>query len=232
MNELFLSDEELDELEEFLVGRIIEDDDTYGKDEGVLDISELDGLLTAIVSGPVDIAASEWLLAVWGDFEPSWMDHDDLEHMVSLMIRHKNGIAAVLAEYPSHFEPLFLEQEVEGKHYTVVDEWCHGYVRGIELCIDQWNINDSDMNKLLQPIMAFAGEETWQTLDELSDSEIDYMQQAIVPAVLEIHTWWATRGLPAANELGKTSRTTSLRVDRNDPCPCGSGKKYRKCCLH
>ena len=21
------------------------------------------------------------------------------------------------------------------------------------------------------------------------------------------------------------------KVDRNDPCPCGSGKKYKKCCL-
>ncbi len=23
----------------------------------------------------------------------------------------------------------------------------------------------------------------------------------------------------------------SQRVGRNDPCPCGSGKKYKKCCL-
>jgi len=22
-----------------------------------------------------------------------------------------------------------------------------------------------------------------------------------------------------------------MRVGRNDPCPCGSGKKYKKCCL-
>jgi len=22
----------------------------------------------------------------------------------------------------------------------------------------------------------------------------------------------------------------SERVGRNDPCPCGSGKKYKKCC--
>jgi uncharacterized protein YecA (UPF0149 family) len=21
-----------------------------------------------------------------------------------------------------------------------------------------------------------------------------------------------------------------VKVDRNDPCPCGSGKKYKKCC--
>ncbi|MBK1707338.1 SEC-C metal-binding domain-containing protein [Halochromatium glycolicum] len=23
---------------------------------------------------------------------------------------------------------------------------------------------------------------------------------------------------------------TSTKVGRNDPCPCGSGKKYKKCC--
>ena len=22
------------------------------------------------------------------------------------------------------------------------------------------------------------------------------------------------------------------RISRNDPCPCGSGKKYKKCCYH
>ncbi len=27
----------------------------------------------------------------------------------------------------------------------------------------------------------------------------------------------------------KTART-QVRVGRNDPCPCGSGKKYKKCC--
>ena len=24
----------------------------------------------------------------------------------------------------------------------------------------------------------------------------------------------------------------SIKVGRNSPCPCGSGKKYKKCCLH
>ncbi len=24
---------------------------------------------------------------------------------------------------------------------------------------------------------------------------------------------------------------TQPKVGRNDPCPCGSGKKYKKCCL-
>jgi preprotein translocase subunit SecA len=29
----------------------------------------------------------------------------------------------------------------------------------------------------------------------------------------------------------KTVRRTSPRIGRNDPCPCGSGKKYKKCCM-
>ncbi|MFD0673885.1 YecA family protein [Cohnella sp. GCM10027633] len=43
---------------------------------------------------------------------------------------------------------------------------------------------------------------------------------------------WSNRGHTPA-ELGLVStqaRTTGKKVGRNDPCPCGSGKKYKKCC--
>lgn len=30
---------------------------------------------------------------------------------------------------------------------------------------------------------------------------------------------------------GKSSSETHVKVGRNDPCPCGSGKKYKKCCM-
>ena len=28
----------------------------------------------------------------------------------------------------------------------------------------------------------------------------------------------------------ETYRRESAKIGRNDPCPCGSGKKYKKCC--
>ena len=48
----------------------------------------------------------------------------------------------------------------------------------------------------------------------------------------------ATEGLTSkqeADETAFTDRRETLRIDgkkvgRNDPCPCGSGKKYKKCC--
>lgn len=45
-------------------------------------------------------------------------------------------------------------------------------------------------------------------------------------------TWY---GYAHKKELSD-SRNEPVRVDvkigRNDPCPCGSGKKYKKCCLN
>jgi SWIM/SEC-C metal-binding protein len=30
--------------------------------------------------------------------------------------------------------------------------------------------------------------------------------------------------------LNPTKPVQSIKIGRNDPCPCGSGKKYKKCC--
>ena len=31
-------------------------------------------------------------------------------------------------------------------------------------------------------------------------------------------------------QFNEDHRAVSTKVGRNDPCPCGSGKKYKKCC--
>lgn len=36
---------------------------------------------------------------------------------------------------------------------------------------------------------------------------------------------------PAAVIVGRTVVREGVKVGRNEPCPCGSGKKYKKCCL-
>jgi hypothetical protein len=36
---------------------------------------------------------------------------------------------------------------------------------------------------------------------------------------------------PAASPIGGTIRNPYRDVGRNDPCPCGSGQKFKKCCL-
>lgn len=178
MKNLFdpLNDEEIERLDRFLLDRIDEDADTQGKDEGVLDISELDGLFTALVSGPVMIPPSRWLPAVWGDFEPTWEKEKDFEDVLSLMTRHMNGIVATLMEQPEDFAPMFLEREVEGKIYPIVDEWCEGYLRGMALAADAWNAGGLPMAVLLAPIRAFTGETGWRAHDLSTEAETDHVR--------------------------------------------------------
>ena len=40
----------------------------------------------------------------------------------------------------------------------------------------------------------------------------------------------ATAGGGDGSEKGRTVRNSNKKVGVNDPCPCGSGKKYKKCC--
>ena len=232
MNDLFtpLTDEECDRLNRFLLDRIDEEADTLGKDEGVLDISELDGMFTALVSGPISTVPSKWLPVVWGEFEPVWDSQEELEEIFTLMIRHMNGIAHLLMEYPKEFEPMFLERVVDGHTYTIVDEWCDGYVRGVELAEKDWHTSAEELAGLLAPIFAFTEKTKWRGHD-LNDDEKASLRQAITPNVREIHAYWLERR-GDHESVTQPVRRTAPRVGRNDPCPCGSGKKYKKCCLH
>ena len=37
-------------------------------------------------------------------------------------------------------------------------------------------------------------------------------------------------GTNRSDETAKVRTKKSTKVGRNDPCPCGSGKKYKQCC--
>lgn len=227
-----LDDEELDELDNFLLDRgYDEPEEAFADavDEGTLNISELDGFFTAIVSGPVPVMPSRWLPALWGDVQPRWETEKAYERVVSLLTRHMNGIVNSLMDPEFEFEPLFLEREVDGKLYTIVDEWCVGYLRGVELAQAQWSEGEEELADYLAPILLFADEEGWETLKALSLDETVALQQEIPPAVRAIHTYWLERREAYRDQPAVRSEP---RVGRNAPCPCGSGKKYKKCCLH
>ncbi len=56
------------------------------------------------------------------------------------------------------------------------------------------------------------------------------------PSAEELSAWIASqtdfwRASIAADEAAAARRALFKNVGRNDPCPCGSGKKYKKCCL-
>lgn len=226
-----LDEEELAQLDEFLLNRV--DDEAgekiaaAGGDEGVIDLSEFDGFLTALVSGPNVIVPSRWLPAMWGAAEPIWESADQFQEIFGLIVRHQNSIAATLLHDPQAFEPMFSEGEVEGKTYRIVGEWCHGYMRGVALDADAWSASDADIEGLLRPIQLFGTEEGWRRIDAMSDADKARERNAIPQSVRALYEYWLGRRALQSAPI----RRALPKVGRNDSCPCGSGKKYKLCCL-
>jgi hypothetical protein len=46
-----------------------------------------------------------------------------------------------------------------------------------------------------------------------------------------ITKWFGYTGKDSSSNRGNEQLKTEQKSGRNDPCPCGSGKKYKKCCL-
>ena len=228
-----LSNNEINELDDFLLSRgLDEEDEAYDEtiDEGIINISELDGFLTAVVSGPELMMPSQWMPEIWGDKEPEWESTQAFEHILSLMMRHMNAIVGSLMNPGSTFTPLLLESQIEDKSVLITDDWCEGYIRGVGMAPESWLLAEEEVGAWLGAIALFTNQTDLDLYKKFTDEEISQLQQKIPAAAQAIHSYW----LEQRDELSVQQPFVNEepKVGRNDPCPCGSGKKFKKCCLH
>ncbi len=220
-----LNDAELDELDNFLMS------DAVG--ENAMDISMLDGFLTAIVIGPKTHLPSDWLPQVWDKEEMTWESPAQAERMFGLVMRHMNGIAGLFMEEPESFQPLtYMRDNEQGEEVEIIDEWCTGFVEGIALDAEAWqDLLEADEHKdLMFPIFLHGTDAGWEELqksEELLSRETEFVD-ALPDCVIGIHEFWLPFRQAAAGK--QTFRHEAPPAGRNDPCPCGSGKKFKKCC--
>ncbi len=56
----------------------------YNTDHAILDVAELDGLLTAVLSSPQEIEPAQWLVAVWvGLTMPRWASEKEMTRFMN-----------------------------------------------------------------------------------------------------------------------------------------------------
>ena len=76
---------------------------------------------------------------------------------------------------------------------------------------------------------------------QLDQDSLQDMVAMIEPAAQALHRYWLEQRMNKPDDFmppqtfiprQPTVQYDQPKVGRNDPCPCGSGKKYKKCCLH
>lgn len=233
LNQGPLTDEEIEELDRFL-----------REAEGIpesMDISTLDGFLTAIVCGPRTILPSEWMRWVWdmarGEDAPEFTDRTQAQRILGLLMRHMNDIAQTLHQAPEQYEPLLMENPNDGDPIPILDEWCSGFMKGVQLDAGGWLPVTAGQPDWMSTILLYGTEEGWDALKlkNLSLDEHKALADGLAGTVQKIHALWLEqrREQSAAGTLPGPVRREPARnpnkVGRNEPCPCGSGKKFKQC---
>ncbi|MEO6967381.1 MAG: UPF0149 family protein [Rhodanobacteraceae bacterium] len=227
-----LSDEELEELDQFLLSDLVS--------EEALPMSGLDGYLTAIVVGPIAVMPSRWLPGVWGSTEddsPTYENIEQAQRILTLIMRHMNGIVWSLQHDPDAFDPMFdtLKFPDESREHLDGEMWAHAFIQGIALTRKDWQplFDDAGMVQVLRPIHLLGSEDVTTEEDALTRTreQREQLAQEIPAAVAEIYRYWQPcRETSAAPVVSTSNVRSNPKVGRNDPCPCGSGRKFKKCC--
>ncbi|MDP8207837.1 MAG: UPF0149 family protein [Candidatus Electryonea clarkiae] len=221
-----ISEADLKELEEFLVS-----DKTPGE---CMDISTLHGFFTCLAIGPETILPSQWLPGLWGETandEMNWDSEDEANHIISLLMALYNSIIQIFEMDPYSFAPIFYKNK---KGIVLIDDWCWGFMQCVDITSDSWKplFDSKEYKEIITPIFLNGTEEGLEIidktdeLDEFSNKELVAM---IPEAAIMINEFWLPYRKANVPDISKAKSDT---VGRNDPCPCGSGEKFKRCCMN
>lgn len=216
-----LSDD-LQRLDDFLLSKAV------GFDAMLL--SELDGYLAGLLVGPDMIMPGEWLPRVWGDEEPVFDDQQHAQHVLSLIMLHYNRILGDLSK--GAYRPIYDHDRDDS---VLWETWIEGFWAAIHLRPASWlslaESTDDDVRRAMFGLTRLHALAITPS-DRLKPLEIDDDLRKLAPdlipdAVGTLHgARTARRSGPGAAGTRKQPKT-----GRNDPCPCGSGRKHKHCCL-
>lgn len=218
-----LNDTELEQLELFLNAR----------DFNGMALDEMHGFMTAVVSGPDIIPPQDWLPLIFGG-EHEVQKAEPPQDIVSLLLRLNSELS--LALFGNHaFTPWIREHPVEqGDPLPVPEGWCMGYLEGVNLYPLKWRrtfFHNDEAQQLLIPIMAFGyidHDNPEESPRPQTEEEQRELASVLPTAVKGLFSWWREQ-TPARSKQQPTVNREP-KVGRNDPCPCGSGRKFKKCC--
>ncbi len=215
---------------------------------GTMDIDRALGAMAAVNCCPVDPGVMDLGALIFNDDfaeEPQWLRNEEVgSSFVGCLV----GVGESLADQSFNLLDTYNINELLTAPPEKFRRWCDGYLCGYQLCEESWqeslifleseNIEDirADFESFLAILATFAD---WQyALDHNADTErlgqgVPMLAKALNDSILSFS---GIASVLAANLARSEAEFTPYireepKVGRNDPCPCGSGKKYKKCCL-
>jgi len=197
----------------------------------------LDGYLTGVIIAPRPIPTGYWQGAVPAGDDLLLRDEGHARATrETLVCRH----AALVGDIDEHlarlerdrlcdYRPAFWPDEGAPSH-SVIRRWAGGFSVAMALAPEAWGrlIEDERTQDLVVPFIGFfeRDDPEFEPADDIAE-RLDQAALAMPRAILVLRKL-AKRS--AADGFATQGESVSGKIGRNEPCPCGSGRKYKRCC--
>lgn len=229
-----LDEREVEELDE-LLGQL-------PKPYDPLDVVALDGFLLGVLLQPETVPEAEWMPYVWHSDGAVVPDNEVSQRIEALVRRRHAELGACLAA-GEEFDPILFDlADDDGTPQTgrdaiaALEPWVTGFMVALQAFpgLDDRAERDDDLAEALTLVFRYlplpddasaeeraAFEREQRALeDEVPVANLDEALDLVIGSALRIDEMVHPR-LPLVRDTPK--------VGRNDPCPCGSGRKYKAC---
>jgi uncharacterized protein len=211
---------------------------------GTLRYHELQGFLFAVATSPEMVRPSEWMPIVFGGEDVEYANAEEAQTILSALMALYNDVnASVRSARPALPPDCRFRKNVMANFSedAPVSRWSRGFLRGYEWLREDWDEcvpdeYDRDFAVLLMTLSFFATESLATSyVKEIGSKNLEHEAVSFRRVFPEALAEFARIARSIQDVLLKHATSAPPpparpKVGRNDPCPCGSGRKYKKCC--
>ncbi|BFU93196.1 MAG: hypothetical protein NTAFB01_43830 [Nitrospira sp.] len=206
---------------------------------------QLAGFLFCLANGPELIPPSEWIPLVFNDQEANSETQDEAEQVLQAMMVlydeciRERSVGGVSLPAGCEIRPWAMDNLSAD---APLSQWAQGFSIGCDYLEEVWNEYtpdelDEEFGVLLMTLTFFTSPKLAEVYHQemKGNGTLEQLAQSVMEIFPEAMSEYAHLGrsiYQARLEVGDLDLEHSARtkIGRNDPCPCGSGKKFKKCC--
>ena len=204
---------------------------------------EFEGFIFGVVIAPEFIPPSSWLPVSLGETPPEFNSEKENSAFFEAVFARYNDLCDERSKgtlpLPSKMKKFTNSQ------FNQWAEWTLGFCTALELTPAVWGIDNDKKPKSKSAIPLREALDlifmlgridmlTAQMDEELTvDEQIEFVEELVqaLPAALVVLLEYSDQYDQTVESEATLEHEPSKKIGRNDPCPCGSGNKYKKCCL-
>ncbi|WP_181707702.1 UPF0149 family protein [Chthonobacter rhizosphaerae] len=196
--------------------------------EDALTFEEMDGFLTGVAVGPLTVPEDEWfpILLAGPDAEtvPPFPDEAIEARAREIARRHLNARRTMIEEDQPYEIPVAPLGDGSGAG------WAAGFLFAVNLDDTRWTafIQRAGAVPILETLVVLAAPPGRKMTRRMAaDARAEFF--ATLPTALAALARARRGGQPMDARALPVVEASYAGVGRNDPCPCGSGRKFKKC---